>query len=321
MTHDSRYFDASAARPAVQWSWVTISGRDARDFLHRLTTVNAKSMQVGQGAPGFFLSAQGKVRAFFTLWCFGQDDFAFEFDAGATGHWKQELLTTIDQYTFSEKITIADITALESRWIFADAAAFGMPSLSAGETLAIDEEIRVCHHGDVDFGRAWITVWGRPARLGQWLERALPGAQTATARELEHWRVQALRPRVDAEITGATIPLEAGLVDALAQGKGCYPGQEVIERIMSLGAPARRLVRIDGRGAAPAPGEVIFNLAEPPAEVGQVTSVAHPEGGAEFMVLGYIRKIHAKDGLEVRFAQTGSKGSITRVAPYEAKAE
>ena len=315
----SYFFDVSAAKPALQWSWVTLSGRDTRDFLHRLTTVNVNGLEIGQGSPGFFLNAQGKIRAFFTLWRFAAEDFAFEFDAGATGHWKQELLAAIDQYTFAEKITLADVTALESRWIFADPSALGIPSLKPGETVAIDEEIRVCHHGDIDYGRTWLTAWGRPARLNQWMDHTLPPGSAAhgvNARKLEEWRLQALRPRVDAEITSSTIPLEAGLADAVAQGKGCYPGQEVIERIVSLGAPARRLVRIEGKGPLPTLGESILNLADPPAEVGQVTSVAQPENGSGFLALGFVRKIHAKDGLEVRFAQSGSQGSITRVAPY-----
>jgi folate-binding protein YgfZ len=316
-------FNSSAARPVIGWSWVTLMGRDGRDFLHRLTTVNVNALEPGQGAPGFFLSAQGKIRAYFTLWRFGADDYAFEFDAGASGRWKTELLAAIDQYTFAEKFTIADVTQLESRWILAEPeetgsvlAALGAPSLKAGETAAIDDEVRVCHHGNLDYGRTWITAWGRPARLAQWLERALPNAQATSWERLEGWRLGALRPRVDAELDATTIPLEAGLVDALAQAKGCYPGQEVIERIISLGSPARRLVQIVGEGNAPAKGEKLHNLAEPPIEVGQVTSVAKSESGTGFTALAFVRKIHAKEGLEVRFADSGSQGAIARVSPY-----
>jgi len=323
-------FDASGARPSLQWSWLTLSGRDARDFLHRLTTVHVNSLEIGQGAPGFFLNPQGKVRAFFQLWRVAPDSFAFEFDAGATGHWKEALLAAIDQYTFAEKFEIVDFTEstaqLSAQWLFVDPQssqwgdALGTPGLKAGETCVIpafEEEFRVCHHGHLDFGRAWISVWARPAQLAQWIERTLPQATRASPELLEQWRIQALRPRVDREITEQLIPLEAGLTDALAQGKGCYPGQEVIERITSLGAPPRRLVRLDGQGVAPAPGEALFNLTEPPVEVGQVTSVAKIEGTAkDFSALAFVRKMHAKDGLEVRFGQADTKAVIMRVAPY-----
>src|SRR6185295_2608646 len=134
---------------------------------------------------------------------------------------------------------------------------------------------------------------------------------------IESWRIRSLRPRIDSEITDSTLPLEVGLTDAVAQQKGCYPGQEVIERTLSLGAPARRLARVEGTGPAPAPGEPLFNLAEPPAEVGKVTSVSQ-EGG-RFFVLAFLRKIHAKEGLEVRFTEHQGQvahGKVAQIAPF-----
>ena len=313
-----------------KWNWVTLSGQDARDFLHRLTTVHVNALEMGQGSPGFFLNPQGKVRAYFTLWHFGVQSFAFELDAGADGRWKKELLSAIDQYTFAEKIQVDDVTALETRWILAEPsetqatlAALGVPNLQPGQTAAENqgEEIRICHHGDKEYGLTWISAWGRPARLQQWLERALPPETNSPIQfdEIEALRISALRPRVDAEITSNTIPLEAGLLEGIAQGKGCYPGQEVIERIVSLGSPARRLAKIEGtlsaEGAPPALGEAILNLAEPPAEVGNITSIAVDRAAKTFTALGYVRKIHAKDGLEVRIGTT-NRGKITQVAPY-----
>ncbi|MGZ3699852.1 MAG: CAF17-like 4Fe-4S cluster assembly/insertion protein YgfZ, partial [Bdellovibrionota bacterium] len=104
-----------------------------------------------------------------------------------------------------------------------------------------------------------------------------------------------------------------GLGDAVAPNKGCYPGQEVLEKISALGAPARRLVRIDGEGAAPEIGEKIFNVADVPLEVGQLTSAAATESG--FSALALVRKIHAKEGLPVRLG-SGRQAAIVRVSPY-----
>jgi len=305
---------ASPSTPDLHWSWVSLIGPDAQDFLHRLTTVNVRGLGEGEGKPGFFLTAQGKVRSYFTLWNYRAGEYAFEFEAGQDDHWKKELLTVIDQYTFGEKITLADVTGLEPRWIFPD------PSdprfeLKTGETVAIDEEIRICHHGDRDFGRDWLTVWGRPGRLEQWIDLTLTDAQAVSWDELETWRILANRPRPGLELTEATIPLEVGLADGISENKGCYPGQEVIERIVALGSPARRLSRIDGEGQPPNPGETVLNLGDTPAEVGAVTSVSSCEG--KFSALALIKKIHAKEGLPVRFSgQPESTGKIVRVAPY-----
>ena len=308
----------------ISWNWVSLIGADAQDFLHRLTTVNVRALQLGEGAPGCFLNPQGRIRTAFTLWNYAPNEYAFEFDAGETGKWKQELLATIDQFTFGEKISVVDLTPnydqFACRWLFLDSEKLG--GLNPRQTAAIEsavngdsaEEVRVCHHGDADFGRNWYTAWGRPARLQQWLERALPDAMLISEFSvLERWRISAVRPRVDREINESANPLEIGLKDSIAQNKGCYPGQEVIEKIIALGSPAKRLALITGAGDPPPIGEKIYNLAEPPVEVGQITSVTHDESG-QFSALAVLRKIHAKEGLEIRVH--GLPGKIVRIAPY-----
>jgi folate-binding protein YgfZ len=319
----------------VQWNWMTLIGPDAQDFLHRVTTVNTKSLSIGQGASGCFLTAQGKIRSYFTLWNFDKDSYAFEFDAGTTGNWKKSLLEAIDQYTFAEKITLTDLSEkLAWCWIFPEAneleRAGILPletddsvSTLAPHTFAIDEEIRISHHGKSDFGRPWLTAWGRPARLAQWLERSFENSKQLEWAEIEAWRISEVRPRVDHEITENTIPLELGLRNAVAENKGCYPGQEVLERIMAMGSPPRRLVRIEGEGEAPELGSTILNLADPPGTVGEVTSVSVWKNEKKgYSALGLVRKIHAKEGLEVRFSNSqnspasGPRGVIAQVAAY-----
>ena len=306
---------------SVHWDWISLAGPDAKDFLHRLTTVNMNELEAGKGANGCFLNAQGQFRSYFTVWNYGSDEYFFELDGGVTGHWKKAFLQTLEQYTFAEKMvltnpSLAPEKALLCCWIFPKDQEFG--SLGALHTVAGDEEIRLCNHGSVDFGRPWVTAWGRPARLRQWLDRAFSDATALRFENLEEWRVSSLRPRVDAEITDKSNPLELGLLDAVSQNKGCYPGQEVIERTISLGAPARRLSLIEGEGNAPQAGDKIINLAEPPLEIGKVTSVIVKEGGQKYAALGLIRKISAIEGLGVQFESNtaGSKASIVRISSY-----
>ena len=81
----------------LNWTLQEFSGPDARDFLHRLTTVNLHRLGQGDGSPGFFLTAVGKIRAYFFLGCTGEDAFVFEFDAGRDGAWAGGLAQAIDQ--------------------------------------------------------------------------------------------------------------------------------------------------------------------------------------------------------------------------------
>lgn len=54
-------------------------------------------------------------------------------------------------------------------------------------------------------------------------------------------RIGDLSPTINHEVTLDSNPLEVGLFNAIHQTKGCYPGQEVIEKTLSIGSPAKIL--------------------------------------------------------------------------------
>ena len=293
-----------------QARWVSLEGPDARDFLHRLTTARAHAMNPGDGALACFLNAQGKIRAVFTLWCLEENHFGLEVPAGIDGKFHRELLTAIDQYTFAEKMTLSDIPPekLACAWIFEDSDGANPAGL---DTRSLSEEIRINNHGTADFGRRWLSAWGRPERLRQWLDREYPGAEQVMSDQLNAWRVQACRPWVGAEISDAVTPLDIGIPDSVAENKGCYPGQEVIEKIAALGSPARRLVlAAPTGGSVPELGQKLFSLSEGASmELGEVTSVSTSA------FLAIVRKTHAREGAELKLP-SGHIARVARVAPY-----
>ena len=93
-----------------------------------------------------------------------------------------------------------------------------------------------------------------------------------------------------------------------------------------MGSPPRRLVLVEGdwdaKSELPEKGWKIFNIAEPPVEVGVITSSMSrksPEG--KFQALAIAKKIHAKEGLAVLCSkgdsdQSTQKGVIAKVAAF-----
>ena len=67
-----------------------------------------------------------------------------------------------------------------------------------------------------------------------------------TADDLLAARIEACWPAMGTEIVaGETIPAETGIVGvAVSFSKGCYPGQELVERMDSRGAAAPRSLRV-----------------------------------------------------------------------------
>jgi folate-binding protein YgfZ len=301
------------------WSLTHVSGKDAKDFLQRISTVDLRKLTPGTGSPAFILHATGRVRAAFDLWCVGEGEYLLE-----TGDdvWTGKLRETLEFYHFGEAIEFTAVV-LECLWFLAENAAWptAIAVPPAGATAAVEEdaldasggaEIRLFNHGDQPYGRAWLSAWGRPDQLAPWADRFFSQAGSMGEVELDALRVRALGALAGHELTEEVNPLEAGGRAGIWEGKGCYPGQEVIEKLLAFAAPARRLARLRLSGPPPVAGEVVWNEADPPAEVGIVTT-AEPSPGGNFSVLAVLKKIHAREGLGVRLP-SGAVGSVEALA-------
>lgn len=309
----------STSTLSTQTQWISIEGKDARDFLHRLTSTDVKNLAPGQGARGFFLTAQGKIRSDFMLWCYAPDAFAFELQEGKDAWNSQALLQAIDQMTFAEQFVLTPLTPslLDCVWFFISPIASAQALAQLGglaplETVATPNALRICHHGDRDFGRHWISIWARPQVIDDLLNNLSFEATPTDLATLNHHRIEAMRPWIDFEVTPEANPLELGLYDGIADQKGCYPGQEVIERTVSLGSPARSLCQLNW-GTGVSTGVSHLPLEE---DFGKITSV-DSKGN---LALGLIRKIQAQPGhsLTLKSGQQTQILKSTKQAPVHA---
>jgi folate-binding protein YgfZ len=100
-----------------------------------------------------------------------------------------------------------------------------------------------------------------------------PSCRAGTAADLLAARIDAAWPAMGSEIVpGETIPAETGVVSAAVSfTKGCYPGQELVERMDSRSASAPRHVERVDVAAGAVPGDPYLVDGE---QAGGVTSVA-----------------------------------------------
>jgi len=120
-------------------------------------------------------------------------------------------------------------------------------------------------------------------------------------------RIEAGIPRFGADMDGTNIPLECGIEDrAVSYTKGCYIGQEVINRIHSIGHVNRELrgLRLaDDLKTLPARGDKLFKDGK---EVGHITSaIASPTLKAN-IALGYVRCEANAGGTELKLRNAGN---------------
>jgi tRNA-modifying protein YgfZ len=129
------------------------------------------------------------------------------------------------------------------------------------------------------------------AQHSLWLRLVAAGARPMGHATLDVLRIEAGTPRWGAELTDATIPLEAGLRRrAISETKGCYTGQEVIIRILHRGHVNWLLRSVHlGDVAAPARDTALYRAGEA-KQVGRITSAAWSPLHGQAIALAYVRR-------------------------------
>ncbi len=313
------------------WTWMTCSGPHVGEFLHRLSTVHVKNLALGHGSPGCFLNAQAKILFYFTLWYLDPQTYALEWAPGQSDSRREDFFSFIDQNTFIENISFQEHSVEKTVWIFLDPSEQTeetkqkpgqLESLLPYETrFLVEYDIRICHHGARNYGRPWMTLWGRADKIDLWIRQNQSILTALSWVQLEEWRIFELCPGIDTEMTKEFTPLDLGLEEAIALQKGCYPGQEVIQRIYSQGSPAYRLILIQSDDFLPQRGGMIWSVDSIPVELGTVTScspqVQRVDTRTIFYTLGVIRKTHAIEGQWVQFMlKTHCRGKIIKVSAF-----
>ena len=188
-----------------------------------------------------------------------------------------------DAATYLQSQVSQDLSGLEvgeRRWTFL-LEPNGRVAVLAGCTRTGDEEYEL--DTDAGFGEALLARVDR-FKIRVRATSTLRAAIEPPPIDAERARVEAGWPAMGAEIVpGETIPAETGLTDlAVSFTKGCYPGQELVERMDSRSATAPRSLRRLEVAAGTRPGDPLLD--DGGEVIGTVTSVA---GTA---ALAYVRR-------------------------------
>jgi aminomethyltransferase len=142
------------------------------------------------------------------------------------------------------------------------------------------------------------------------------GARPTFNEALERLRMLEGTPRYGIDIrdsaTAHDLPQETAQTRALHFAKGCYLGQEIVERIRSRGNVHRTFYGFQLTGELPAPGAVLTAEGNPIGELTSVASIPLP-GNTVQLALGYIRR----EALDRNLTLEYSGGIATPIAlPY-----
>lgn len=259
---------------------VRVSGDDRVAFMHGMCSNDIKGLAPGVAAPGLILTEHAHLIADFFAFALA-DALLLEFDrdlwSNARAHLERFLVA--DDVEF-EELGDAGVIDLEGP------AAGRVAAALAGDAALALKPWRHLEAGPLRVanlprnGAPAFTViaehGGCAALAAQVRDRAAASGVGAVAEvgadALEVMRIEHGIARVGRDTGDKTIALEARLEPAISYSKGCYVGQETIERATARGGLRKKLfgLRIEG-DRQPATGAAIMLDGK---EVGRLTSVA-----------------------------------------------
>jgi len=149
-----------------------------------------------------------------------------------------------------------------------------------------------------------FELWLAPVHAAKiWDALIAAGAAPVGTDAFECWRIARGIPEYGKDLRQRDLPQETGQDSALNFSKGCYVGQEIVERIRSRGAVHRQFTGFEIEGPAPAAGTKV-QVGD--KELGEITSVATLPAGRT-IALGYIRREAGAPGTSVRVGECGAR--------------
>jgi folate-binding protein YgfZ len=213
---------------------------------------------------------------------------------------QEKLLAHLNRYIIMddvELVPLEDETAAGVTGAQADAVMTrtGLPALEAlKQTRALwgGGEVRVRRsYGALAAHYEIWTAADRLSRLREALKEA--GAIEVGSGSLEALRIAEGIPAYGVDMLERDLPQETSQLRALHFSKGCYLGQEIVERIRSRATVHRHLRQLELTGPLPASGTELFAAGESQGAKasGTITSVATLllPSGARVFALGMVR--------------------------------
>jgi aminomethyltransferase len=299
-------------------SKIALTGSDRIRWLNGMLTNNVRDLAFNHGVYAFLLNPQGRIQA--DLYAYNRGEYLLVDTAESQ---TQKLLSIFDHYIIMDDVEVTDssesLTAIGIAGPKASdvltAAGIETPDLKPLQVHdAMWQEIGisiVC--GDKE-AVACYELWLKPSNVERvWGGLVKAGALPVGSQACELLRVAAGIPRYGQDITERDLPQETEQARALHFNKGCYVGQEIVERIHSRGNVHRMFTGFVLHGAKPEPGTKVQVDTK---DVGEITSAATLGVGEKdcTVALGYIRREHGTAGKEVLIG--GSKAIVSKLPFY-----
>jgi len=270
---------------------LSVAGPDRARWLNGMVTNNIKDLPLNHGVYCFLLNAQGRIQG--DLYAYNRGEhFILDTDAAQ----KSKLLEIFDKFVIMDDVEISDLSEKLTAIGLRGAQAVGILSRLANVSLPAELQIADSLWGQ-QIGYSLVHVeansfelWMPPENAPRiWNDLIQAGATPVGSEAFELARIADGTPLYGKDINERYLPQETGQERALNFSKGCYLGQEIVERIHSRAILHREFRAFTFSGALPPVGAKIQSHGK---DVGELTSVASlpSQNGPRQVGLGYVRR-------------------------------
>lgn len=307
-----------------------ISGEDRAAWLSNLVTNVLTTLKPGEGNYAFVVNVKGRTQFDLNI-LVRPDCLLLDIDR----RWTESAARFLDRYLITERVEIRDETNSTCR-----AAIIGPTAHEAVAKLGLGNLTPMAWLQNIDAEWAGSPVvlfrhdfTGRPGAefvaFGEHAREAIDRVRAAVtsiggieidASTADTMRIEAGIPASIEDIDEEVIPPETGQIErGISYHKGCYLGQEVIERMRSHGILARKLVGVKFESSAatvsrPLPRLTPIYVGE--AEVGRTMSgCLSPALNLAALSLAYVKSAHTQPGtkLAARTADGEFAGEVIKL--------
>jgi folate-binding protein YgfZ len=273
---------------------LAITGGDRVRWLNGMVSNNIRDLAAGHGVYAFLLNPQGHILS--DLYAYNRgESFLLAVDRAQVAkiwdHFDHYIIMDdVEVANLSDKLTVLGIAGPKAAEVLSKAG-FSIPELAPLQLIEITgQEVAVTLVRGDNPAVPWYELWLAPEATGKVREALIrAGAKAAGGEALELLRIASGMPRYGQDIRERDLPQETEQHRALNFSKGCYIGQEIVERIRSRGNVHRKFTGFVMDGALPQPGTKIQAEGK---DVGEITSSASLPlaSGERKIALGYIRR-------------------------------
>ena len=279
-------------------AFLRVSGNDRVRWLNGMVTNTVQSLEEGRSNYSFLLNAQGRILGDATIYHFS-DHLLLETDRSQMARLAAHLdhfiiMDEVELHELDASTTVLGIAGPQSRQILGKLGLTPPTENAFAQSHIEGSAVTIVHTYSPVVPR--FELWAPVASLPSiWSVLTAAGAVPCGVKSIEALRVLSAIPLYGLDIQERHLAQETAQTRALNFNKGCYLGQEIVERIRSRATIHRTLRQFSLAGPAPAvdPGQNVPLNAEGTEKnpVGELTSIAHYQlpGFTGTLALGFIR--------------------------------